>query len=120
MTITFRHLASGASGDTEIAGSGLRVYTVLNLYATGGSPEAIAESYGVPVAAIFEALAYASDHPEEMDAIRRADDAADDWSLTQLPEHLRSAAQAIRRADERAYRKAVRKAKLDRLGSPVP
>ena len=69
---------------------------------------------------MFEALAYAYDHPDEMEAIRQADEAADQRMLDELPKHLRPAAEQIREADDREYQEAVRRAREARLGTPVP
>src|SRR5688572_5247734 len=120
MTTLFQHLAPGANGDTEITGSGLRVYTVLSLYEVGQSAEYIADAYDVPIAAVFEALAYAAEHSDEMETIRRADDEVDERTLNQLPERLRHEVEEVRRADQQAYQEAVRQAKEGRLGTLVP
>src|SRR5438552_14928742 len=93
MTLAFRHLSTASDGDTEIAGKGLRVYTVLGLYEMGDSPEYIAQEYDVPVAAIHEALAYAADHSAEMEAIAQADLAAERQTLDAMPDHIRRLAE---------------------------
>src|SRR6185436_8628504 len=89
MTLVFRHLITASDGDTEIAGKGLRVYTVLGLYETGDSPEYIAGEYDVPTAAVLEALAYAAYHSDEMEAIAKADLEAERQMLDAMPEHIR-------------------------------
>src|SRR5438552_2798546 len=114
MAIMYEHLVVASDGDTEIAGRGLRVYTVLGLYEMGDSAERIADGYDLPVAAVFEALAYAANHPDEMDAIRRADEAADERLLNELPEQLRREAKRVKRIDDAAYGEAVRKASAGR------
>lgn len=119
MTFAFKHLITASNGDTEIAGKGLRVYTVLGLYETGDSAEYIADEYEVPVAAVFESLAYAADHPEEMEAIRQAEEAVEQQVIAGLPEHLRRMAQASKEHDERVLQEAIRRAKEARLGTPV-
>jgi uncharacterized protein (DUF433 family) len=120
MTLAFRHLAAGPDGDTEIAGKGLRVYTVLGLYEMGDSPEYIAEEYDVPVAAVHEALAYAADHPDEMEAIARADLEAERQMLDAMPEHIRRLAEESIRENEEARQEAARRAKEARRGAPLP
>jgi uncharacterized protein (DUF433 family) len=120
MPIMFQHLVKAANGDTEIASRGLRVYTILGLYETGDSAEYIADEYDVPVAAVYEALAYAADHKEEMEAIRRADEAADDLMLSRLPEHLRREAERVRESDEQLRQEAIRRATEARRGAAVP
>ena len=120
MTLTYQHLATGADGDTEIAGTGLRVYTVLALYEMGDSAEYIADEYEVPVGAVYEALAYAADHPEEMAAITRADDAAYQAWMSSLSEHLRQIADEGLAAAEQDRQEAIRQAKEARRGAPIP
>lgn len=119
MTRVFQHLTNAYNGATEIAGTGLRVYTVLGMYEMGDSAEYIAQEAGVPIAAVFEALAYAYEHPDEMDAIRRADEAAHQEWLSGQPEHLRRMAERTRRSDAQKYQKAVRQTREARLGTMV-
>jgi len=73
----------------EIAGRGVRVYTVLGLRESCDTPEEIAGAYQLPLGAVYEALAYAADHPEEMEAIQRADDAVRRAILLNVPEEIR-------------------------------
>ena len=120
MTLAFRHLKIDSNGDTEIAGKGLRVYTVLGLYEMGENAEYIADEYDVPLAAIFECLAYAADHPEEMEAIRQGDEAVEQQMLENLPEHLRRMVEASRERGKRIVEEAIHRAKEARLGAPVP
>jgi uncharacterized protein (DUF433 family) len=120
MTMSYKHLATGHNSHTVIAGTGLRVYTIFGLYEMGDSAERIADGYNVPIAAVFEALAYAADRPDEMDAIRQADEAVDERLLNELPEHLRQVARRNKEADDRDYQEAVRKAKEGRLGTLIP
>jgi uncharacterized protein (DUF433 family) len=120
MTLAFRHLVTGANGDTEIARTGLRVYTVLGLYEMGDSAEYIADEYDVSVAAVFEALAYAADHPDEMEAIRLADEAAEERIVNQLPEQVREEARRTLREHEALCQEAIRRTKEARRGAPVP
>lgn len=120
MTLTFQHLWEGPNGDTAIAGTGLRVYTILGEYEMGRSAETIAEQHDIPVAAVYEALAYAAEHPDEMEGIRRADDQAyRDWTAG-LPQHLRQIAEEVRASDERDRQELIRKAKEARRSTPVP
>jgi len=99
---------------------GLRVYTVLGLHETGDSPEYIAEEYDVPVAAVYECLACAADHLEEMEAIRRADEAVERQIVNGLPAHLREMVEESIEKDEKARQDAIHRAKEARLGTPVP
>ncbi|HEY8694370.1 MAG TPA: DUF433 domain-containing protein [Chloroflexota bacterium] len=89
MAIAFQHLVRMPNGDTEITGRGVRVYTILCLQKTGDTPERIAEGYDLPLAAVLEALAYAADYPDEMEAIRKVEaDMTREWLSTVL-KHLR-------------------------------
>jgi len=119
MSFTFRHLITATDGDTEIAGKGLRVYTVLGLYETGDSAECIAEQYDVPVAAVHEALAYAAEHGDEMEAIRQEDEAADTRIVDQLPEQMREDARRIMREHEALRVDAIRRTREARRGAAV-
>lgn len=89
MTISFRHLRQGSSGSIEIAGSGIRAYDVLNYRREGDSPEEIAEAYSLPLAAVYEALAYACEHAEEMESIRTRDEQAYQKIMAGVPTELR-------------------------------
>ncbi|HEX6512521.1 MAG TPA: DUF433 domain-containing protein [Chloroflexota bacterium] len=75
MKTQFKYLAR-RNGATEVMDSGMRVIDVLGWYNVGETPEAIAEDFELPIAAVFEALAYAHEYPEEIDAIRARDAAA--------------------------------------------
>jgi uncharacterized protein (DUF433 family) len=77
------------NGDTEIENTGVRVYTVLGLRQAGDMPEEIAEAYRLPLGAVYEALAYAADNPDEMDGIRQAEANIERGWLMGLPEELR-------------------------------
>jgi uncharacterized protein (DUF433 family) len=89
MTIAFRHLVKKPNGDTEIGQTGIRVYTILDCRRAGETPEEIAWGYDIPLAAVYEALAYAEENPDEMEAIERANDAVTQELRSRLPEHLR-------------------------------
>ena len=119
MTLAFQHLVTASNGDTKIAGKGLRVYTVLGLYETGDSAEYIADEYDVPLAAVFECLAYAADHPEEMEAIRRGDEEAEQQIVRGLPSQLREKVEESIRKDEEVRQEFIRRAKEARHGSAV-
>lgn len=120
MTLLFQHLAKASNGDTEIVGTGIRVYTILGLYEFGDTAEVISDAYDLPIAAVYEALAYAFEHPEEMETIRRADEAAERQMLSQLPQGLRRRAKRAMQASEQVRQEAILKAKEARRGAPVP
>ena len=120
MTLTFKYLAADEHGDMAIVGRRLRVYTILGEYEMGMSAEAIAENTELPVAAVYEALAYAAEHPEEREAISRADDAAYIAWMNALPdEHLRQIAQEGMEISKRSHEEAVVKAKEARRSTLV-
>lgn len=58
------------NGDTEVAGKGIRVYTLLCNHKSGDSIEELASDFDLPLGVVYEALAYAANHPEEMNEIR--------------------------------------------------
>ncbi len=116
----FQHLAPDQHGDMAIAGRRLRVYTILGEYEMGMSAEAIAENAEIPIAAVYEALAYAAEHPDEMEAISRADDEVDRRLTARLPEHLRRMAEETRVRDEKDRKELIRKVKEARRSTPVP
>ncbi len=120
MAIAFQHLIRDPNGDTEIAGAGLRVSTVFTRYEMGETAEYLADQYDLPVAAVQEALAYAADHPEEMGAIRQADEAAEQRVNRRLPDQFRREAELVAEADRQAYQEAVRRAKEARRSTPLP
>lgn len=99
---------------------GLRVYTVHNRYAIGEPLEYIVGQYEVPPAAILEALAYAADHTEEMEAMRRADAEAPRWVIDRMPEQVREIVRHGAEEDEEDFRRRVERARMGRLGSPLP
>lgn len=88
LNIKFRHLVRTQDGTTEVLEKYIRVYTLLACHRGGESPEELAEGYDVPLAAVYEALAYAADHVEEMDEIRKADEEAEARILARLPLEL--------------------------------
>jgi uncharacterized protein (DUF433 family) len=89
MAIAFKHLAKRPDGRTHIAGRRLTPYDMLCQRELGETPETLAEEYDLPLAAVYEALAYAFDNPDEMERIREADNAASREVLLAIPEHLR-------------------------------
>ena len=121
MTLSFQHLAPDQHGDMAIAGRRLRVYTILGEYEMGMSAEAIAENAEIPLAAVFEALAYAAEHPEEMDEISRADDEAYcAWMNALTDERLRQIAEEGLEISKRSREEAIQKAKGARRSTAVP
>jgi len=89
MDLAYKHLVKKPTGTTEIAGRGIRVYAILGLKESGDTPDEIAEDYKLPLGAVYEALAYAADHPAEMEAIREVEAAIErEWTMS-LPEELR-------------------------------
>ena len=77
------------NGTTEIARRGIRVYGIMWMHKLGDTPEVIAEEYELPIAAVYEALAYATEHPDEMDEIQRVETALEREYLMALPEEIR-------------------------------
>ena len=55
-----------SGGEPRVAGSGVRVYSIWVLGRAGWPPEKISQEYDIPLGAVFSALAYAADHPQEM------------------------------------------------------
>ena len=89
MSLAYKHLVQMPNGTTEVARRGVRVYTILGLRESGDTPEEIAEDFSLPLGTVYEALAYAADHPDEMEAIRQAEAAIERaWTMA-LPEELR-------------------------------
>jgi uncharacterized protein (DUF433 family) len=43
----------------------------MTMHQTGDTAEDLIENLHLPLAGVYEALAYAADHPDEMEAIRR-------------------------------------------------
>jgi uncharacterized protein (DUF433 family) len=85
MAIAFAHLVKSANGETRIAGRRITAYDVLCRQQLGETATAIATSYELPLAAVYEALAYALDHPAEMARVRGADEAAHQHALAGVP-----------------------------------
>lgn len=102
---------------TEIAGKGIRVCTLNALYEMGDTPEHIADGYDLPLAAVLEALAYAADNADEMEATNRADEEAGQRAMEQMPEPFRSRLKETMEADDRKYHELVRQVKVARRGA---
>jgi uncharacterized protein (DUF433 family) len=70
-------------GDPRIDGHRIGVYHVYQRYVEGGeTPEEIATSYGITVAEVHAALAYAFSNPDEMrDIEARTETIADEHSV---------------------------------------
>jgi len=90
MAIAFKYLAPDYHGDVEIAGTGVRAYDVFAQSKFYDRPADLVESFGVPLAAVYEALAYAAEHPEEMEAIHQADTEVQERVLKEAGEKIRN------------------------------
>lgn len=120
MTLAYRHLAPKSdTGAMAVAGRRLRVYAIYCAYEMGESAELIAKKAEIPLPAVFEALAYAYDHPDEMDEIRKSDEEAEEYSLGLLHHDLRQVAEETMKRDESEYQRARKKARAARLGSAL-
>jgi len=72
MQLAYKYLVQ--KGDAmNVGGRGIRVADIYARYDQGEKPEEAAEAYGLPLAAVFEALAYAADHPEEIRKVLEED-----------------------------------------------
>jgi|SRR5579862_5441850 len=87
MAITYRHLEQ-RDGTTYLAGTRIRVYNIMTMHQEGDTPVRLAQGYHLPVAAVYEALAYAADHPEEMEAIRREEHELTVRHMKKLPKEI--------------------------------
>jgi uncharacterized protein (DUF433 family) len=72
MAIQFRHLEH-QDGVTRIAGHRMRAFDIFDIQRHGAAPDQIAEEYALPLGAVYEALAYAFDHPVEMASLEQRD-----------------------------------------------
>ena len=91
MTVAFKYLAPDYHGDMEIVGTGVRAYDVFAQSKFRERPEELVESFPTcPLAAIYEAMAYALEHPDEMEAIRRADTEVEERVLKEAQEKIRN------------------------------
>jgi len=67
MAIPFKYLAVDEHGDMEIAGTGVTAYDVFAQSQFQERPADMVDCWhGVTLPAIYEALAYALEHPDEM------------------------------------------------------
>src|SRR5438105_3353417 len=103
MVIAFKHLAKRSDGRTQIVGRRLTPYDMLCQHELGDTPETLSNEYDLSLAEVYEALAYAFDHPDEMAAIREDNRAAARESLKYVPEPLRETARQAIERDEQAY-----------------
>ncbi len=90
MAIAFKYLAPDEHGDIEIAGTGVLVFSLFAQNQLGQPPEQLVEGFRLPLAAVYEALAYAAEHPDEMEAIRRANDEIGARVLSEAREKMRN------------------------------
>lgn len=90
MAISFKFLAPGEHDDIEIAKTGVGVHNIFFQHESGETPEQLVEGFRIPLAAVYEALAYAAEHPEEMEAIRRANAEIGDRVLNEAQEKIRN------------------------------
>ena len=119
MAIAFKHLTKRADGRTHIVGRRLTPYDMLCQYELGLDPEKLAEEYDLSMAEVYEALAYAFDHSDEMAALREYNRSAARDSLKYVPEHLREAARQGIERDKQAYEEAANRARERRRGALV-
>ena len=90
MAIAFKYLAPGEHGEIEIAKTGVGVNNIFFQHQLGETPEELVEGFRIPLAAVYEALAYAAEHREEMEAIRRADEEVGERVLKAAREKIRN------------------------------
>ncbi|GEM_PF-1795708 len=109
MAIAFKHITRRADGRTHIVGRRLTPYDILCQYELGDEPETLAKEYDLSMAQVYEALAYALDHPDEMRERRELDHAAA-RNLEHVPKQMRGTAREAIARDERAYEEATKKA----------
>lgn len=89
MALAFKYLAAGEHGEIEIGKTGVGVHNIFFQHELGETPEQLVEGFGIPLAAIYEALAYAEEHPEEMESIRQADAEIGEQVLKEAREMVR-------------------------------
>jgi len=91
MAIAFKYLAPDEHGDIEISGTGVRAYDVFAQSKFSERPEDLVESFPTcSLAAIHEAMAYALEHTDEMEAIHKADMAVEKRVLKEAREKIRN------------------------------
>lgn len=65
-------------GQPRVEGTRIGVIHVYDMVVAGAEPAEVADALDLPLARVYEALAYYYDHPDEMRGIRRDEDAAID------------------------------------------
>jgi uncharacterized protein (DUF433 family) len=81
-------------GKPRLEGTRLGVHFLATLVEDGGwDPHVVAEEYELPIAAVYRALTYYHEHPEEMAAIKRRNEEIDaelaaDPDVPTTPEEL--------------------------------
>ncbi len=89
MALAFKYLAPGEHGDVEIAATGVGVHSIFFQHELGETPEQLVEGFGIPLAAVYEALAYAAEHSDEMEAIRRTNSRLEEQGMREARELVR-------------------------------
>ena len=89
MAIAFEHLVKAPNGEARIVGRRLTAYDILCQHELGETPARIAEAFDLSLSAVYEALAYALGHSDEMKRIREANKAAERHVLMRIPAQLR-------------------------------
>ncbi|HLG72406.1 MAG TPA: DUF433 domain-containing protein [Chloroflexota bacterium] len=91
MSLAFKYLAPDEHGDIEIAGTGVGAYDVFGQRKFCERVEDLVESFPTcSLAAIYEAMAYALEHPDEMEAIDQANMAVQEQVLKEARERIRA------------------------------
>ena len=91
MAIAFAHLVESADGETRLAGRRITVYDIFCRHELGEDAPTIADQFDLPLAAVYEALAFALEHPDEMARLRDADEAARRHARAGAPADVRPA-----------------------------
>jgi len=117
--VTFQYVLRAPDDDAKIVGTGIRVHTIQVAYAMGEPAEYIAEQRDLPVAAVFEALAYAEEHPEEMEAWERENDAVEQLAMSGMAEGWQNHLKETRERTDREFEGHVRQARESRLRLPL-
>jgi uncharacterized protein (DUF433 family) len=90
MAIAFKYLAIGEHGDIEIGKTGVGVHNIFFQHELGETPEQLVEGFRIPLAAVYEALAYGAEHPEEMEAIRGINSRIEERGLREARELIKN------------------------------
>ena len=99
MAISFQHLAPNGKGVVVIAGRRIRVFDVLGYVREGSSAQQVPEDYNLPLAAVYEALAYAEEHPAEMAALRAREDEGYEDIMAQTSPEVRAQIELVKRVE---------------------